>query len=333
MKLNYILAIVAVCILIAGCTTNVTIQSGNQDQKEMTTKQGEEPAANVEQITPGQILHLGIHTDQTRGLWVMNSDGSNLHKVLSEYVNAKWSPDNKKIAYLSGSLWLMNADGSTKAEVAKARTAPIGEFYWSPNGKYIAYDEKGVYAVNVAQRQEYPLVVQIGDTISSPTWADLEAVTYIEGDKVKKISANGSQTEGQEWLDLNNPTALKASPNLAISDSGAFWVAKDEKYTRNKTQVIGSVVTNYAWSPDSKLIVYEAGGKIHIYDVESNEEVASFAGHNEDRFSWSTDSKWILFTQKPAGAAEDIWIVNADGSGLKDFTNCPTACENPDWSH
>jgi len=337
MKTNYILAILAVSILIAGCATQVTIQSGDnaQDDRRMTTTQGEESTASIE-VTPGLILHTGIHTDQNRGLWIINTDGTGLHKVLSDYVDAKWSPDNKLIAYVQTDMWIMNADGSTKAKVGRADLWPIGEFTWSGDGKYIAYEQKGVAVVNVAQKDETQLVTEVGEKISGAAWSDLGMVAFIEGKNIKKINADGKQTEPTLWLELKDPKALKASPNMAMlsfSDSGAFWIAKDEKNTDELTQVSGTVVTNYAWSPDSKRIIYESGGKVHIYDTEAKTEVASFAAHNEDRFTWSKDSQWILFTQKKTGAAENIWIVNAKGAGLKQFTDCPTACDRPDWSH
>lgn len=334
MKLKYILALFVISILV-GCTTQVVIQQGEQKEEgQMTTKQSGEGTAEIGAISPGQILHLGIHTDQTRGLWVINTDGSNLHKVLNEYVNAKWSPDNKLIAYVSADLWIMNADGSTKSKVGRASMGPIGEFYWSSNGKYIVYEHNGVAIADVAKKDETQIITAIGTKISSPTWSDDDRVAFISGKEIKKVNIDG--TSEVTWLSLNSPSALKASPDktkLAFSDNSAFWIAADERDTSDMTKVTDSTVSTFEWSPDSQLIVYEASGKMHIYDVVEKEEVASFAGHNEDRFTWSRDSKWIAFTQKKSGAAEDIWVVNANGAGLKEFTNCPTACENPDWSH
>jgi len=79
-------------------------------------------------------------------IWRVAPDGSNLEQLTNEdhsSWNARWSPDGKKIAFLSdrsGStqIWLMNPDGSN----ARALTTHYGgasDFLWSPNGKMMAF--------------------------------------------------------------------------------------------------------------------------------------------------------------------------------------------------
>ncbi len=49
----------------------------------------------------------------------------------------RWSPDGKRLAYLSSSaLWVMNADGTGKRRVT---TAAAGGASWSPDGTWLAY--------------------------------------------------------------------------------------------------------------------------------------------------------------------------------------------------
>ena len=51
----------------------------------------------------------------------------------------RWSPDGKKIAFITGSqVWVMDSDGDDKEQITKistGATAPV----WSPDGKWIAF--------------------------------------------------------------------------------------------------------------------------------------------------------------------------------------------------
>src|SRR5262247_3242791 len=51
----------------------------------------------------------------------------------------RWSPDGKKIAFITGSqLWTMDSNGDNKEQITKISTGAAGPV-WSPDGKWIAF--------------------------------------------------------------------------------------------------------------------------------------------------------------------------------------------------
>ena len=74
-------------------------------------------------------------------IYVMTIDGGNIKQLTNGAGSAtapRWSPDGKRIAYVTGSqIWTMEDDGHNKDQVTKistGATAPV----WSPDGKWIA---------------------------------------------------------------------------------------------------------------------------------------------------------------------------------------------------
>jgi Tol biopolymer transport system component len=61
-----------------------------------------------------EIVFVGGDPTHRDGLWSIDADGSNLHKITtSVYFSPKWSPDGSRLlTSFNGALWILNADGS-----------------------------------------------------------------------------------------------------------------------------------------------------------------------------------------------------------------------------
>lgn len=57
--------------------------------------------------------------NESSGLWVMNSDGSDLKHLTKDGMDPSWPPDGKRIVYkgLEKTLWIMDADGKSKRQL------------------------------------------------------------------------------------------------------------------------------------------------------------------------------------------------------------------------
>ncbi len=109
------------------------------------------------------------------------------------------------------------------------------------------------------------------------------------------------------------------------------------------------------WSPDSRRIAFGAldgrpakkpsegppnwnemdfvGANIHILDVETGEERHLLTDSQEGNIdpAWSPDGSQILFTSKRSGSPE-IWVINLDGTGLRQLTFDGQMKRHPLWS-
>lgn len=76
------------------------------------------------------------------------------------------------------------------------------------------------------------------------------------------------------------------------------------------------------WSPDGMRIAYSSGcgaaGAIHVLDLQSWESMGLAKSMQADLPKWSPDGTQLIFRVWPTeDASFDIWIMNADGSGMR----------------
>ena len=160
---------------------NATIAYG--DREKLTTIGG---VIDIDALSPDgkNILYshwIGQSITTVGGeIWVMNVDGTNMRQLTNSSGSmwGKWSPDGKKIAYISYSgefgwfgdleknyedsslIWVMNADGSDK-QLLQSIPFPYGVIWsdlnWNPDGSKLAFGwtpnvvggRSDIYLINV----------------------------------------------------------------------------------------------------------------------------------------------------------------------------------------
>jgi TolB protein len=232
-------------------------------------------------------------------------DARNLTRNKAEDTFPAWSPDGKKIAFISDrdgrpNVYVMDADGKR----VKQLTTEKGEKdwcscpSWSADGKKIACcrhrDGKGPDTVvmdadgsNLKSLRENSWDAAFspdGKKIAYTTWTD-------KGFKICVMDADGG-----------NPKEFPTGDNT-----------------------VGNVYP--AWSPDGKKIAYTdvAGGgqEIHVCDADgSNVKQLSNVGGANMAAAWSPDGKAIAFVHSDGSGPVSLYLMDADGSNPREVVSC-----------
>jgi Tol biopolymer transport system component len=231
-----------------------------------------------------------------------------------------WSPGGGRIAFLSRGerskeVYVVNADGSGQRRLTGDARFPASPA-WSPNGRQLVFEGgpyvRGVYVVNADGSGQRRLARSGG----APAWSpDGRTIAFFSDAKIYLMNADGSehrQLTGKLWVWGGAGRALAWSPDgrkLAFFGKGDRCPFCFSLYVVNSD---GSGLRNLT----GKLWVAGAG---------------SGGGPTFDP-AWSPDGQMIAFVGRP-GLGEPIYVVRADGSGLRNLTPKPVGTyAAPAWS-
>jgi Tol biopolymer transport system component len=161
----------------------------------------------------------------------------------------------------------------------------IGNAAWSPDGRWLAYDtEDGLWVMN---RQGEPH--QATDDAEMWAWSPTAA----------QIATMRTSTNGNVLTLLDPSTGRETELGAAVGD-----------------------VTGPRWSPDGSRILYGVrGGSMYSVDVESGEQslLVQLPGNLDsiDGIDWSPDGAHIAIVADVVGARQALYVMNADGSGVR----------------
>ena len=304
-------------------------------------------------------------------VFVMSADGSeqrNLTRHPADDSSPTWSPDGRKVAFLSRrdgrlEIYVVNTDGSG---LKRLTHSPKGEYgpTWSPDGRKIAFlrllRQRGeLYVINADGSGERRLTPRNG---TRPIWGLPVGASWSPDGRMLAFSINGdvyainADGSGQRNL-THNPandsfqTWLPGGRIVFSSDRNGsnevYVVNANGGGLRNLSRDWGQSPSGYwvAWSPSGEKVAFSfrpgaamRDGALYVMNADgSGRRKLLNRGVQQDLpLVWSPDERSIAFVRGILGGWErgsgEIFVINTDGSGLQRLTRRTGQDFSPVWS-
>lgn len=266
-------------------------------------------------------------------------------------------------------IWTMNVDTLARRQLTRGRYGEETPS-WSPAGTQLVYTENRLHRVpGLSALQIGPLVVirdMARGTVRSitagrdldetPAWSPAGGRIAF----VRTIIPLGTRTGPPEeiWTVVTDGGGARRLTHNRISDIAPAWSPTGRWLVYQRAR--GSSLRNWdlwtmradgtgqrlltrdgarpAWSPNGRLIAFGQptghvrGGYLltDLMVMDSHGTHRRVLVKNGSRAAWSPDGSRIVF-QRMTGAHFELWVINADGSGLRRLTKAPGDEYAPTW--
>jgi Tol biopolymer transport system component/predicted Ser/Thr protein kinase len=295
-----------------------------------------------------EIRVADVETGQTRLL---------AKNVLSLF-DLDWSPDGQQIAFCtpgaSGFLWVIDGDASD----SKYFGGRCGNPAWSPDGTRIAFGApehmavSDVFLINSDGTSETNLTNRMQDYNTEPAWSsDGKRIVFAkqlleeglqgtpdlylmntDGSGLVRLTDDALRESSAHWSPDGKEIVYQAAPaDLTAGAPGVYVVDIETKQVR-KLQHSAALPR---WSPDGSTIAYVyvpdgdgAPAELHVLAKSGTDDVriaGPLGGLSGNAcaggcYDWSPDGSQLAFVLDQEGKS-DLFVVNADGTGLHQVTN------------
>ena len=296
---------------------NVTADSMDDDTQPVFSPDGERIAFRSER--------------EGGGIFVMGATGEDVKRLTDFGYNPAWSPDGSEIVVTTG--WFLrpeDAGTSSSGQLFRVNIMTGGrrlitgkidnpkQPHWSPHGDRVAYWQN----TGGGQRDIWTVASSGGDPVSvtndpwvdwNPVWSPDGRYLYFSSDR------GGTMNLWRVRIDETSGRSLAAPEPVTTPSSSSGFVS----FSRDGRQLAYVQLTRN-WNVHK--VAFDADRETTV-----GEPVPVTQGSREVAFpDISPDGEWIAFTSrlKP----EDVFIVKADGTGLRQLTDDIDQDRVPRWS-
>ncbi len=154
------------------------------------------------------------------------------------------------------------------------------------------------------------------------------------GENADLLYAGPNTIVAADW----SPDGAMIAFAMTVNEPGTyevFLMGTDGSNVRQLTRGLEGIGGSLAWSPDGKYLLIYAGPQgdkdIFRIDIAAETAVQLTDGGNNAASSYSPDGQWIAFNSLRNNDQADIFIMRADGSGLRQVTDNPEPDWQPQW--
>lgn len=237
-----------------------------------------------------------------------------------------WSPDGRMLAFVVGKNAPSSRDITSKVDLYVSTAAGrrprrltrqasrVGAVAWSPQGKRLVF-------------------VKAAKGSGSSLW-----IVGVDGGTARRVT-HGSTDLEPSWAPNGGTIGFLRVDTTTFQ--GGIWVVRPDGSGLHRILSRLKNIGEPVWSPDgSRLLVHDSRTMYSVRpDGRDRRTIARLSadprGAREDpQPAWSPDGRWVVFCQLRNKGVEgsDIWIVRADGTGLRRVTQSTGVDTDPSWA-